>query len=857
MAITKRIHRRGGDYGNQELKDLKSLQLNQDAVNADEAVRKSQAEVIADQAAQDILITNPGLATVNTAFTSATMNGFLAGKQDNMEIDSSSTAYLQIIDGYKIKATQLLITDVEVDETYSTLSSYIAGTTPNKQQGDVVILASATDNQERSWIKTSSASQNADGYTRLQTDYNVTSIRAMFNAGAYLNYSASTGQFSVDLGTASYELGAQTLPINDFTFQQATGNNVLDLAKSLEDLILNGQTQASQATTTVDSRISSCTGVSGSNLGNFGGRFTDESTIKDVLVETEADLTSSESDRAAIRSEFASADSTLQSNINSEAGSRISADGALQSNINSEASARISADNSLSNSISNEVTRATAAEDALDTRLDIVEGASNVNGSIAKAQADAQAFATNAVSAEASLRANADSNLQTQVDALQGAFLYKGFINDEGRVQHIDVTNPNHNVLFESLILTKGHFYKANFNLTITFVDSSTLTVNAGDGILGLNDVASGSVIASDLHKTDNTEAADLLREGQLESGILERSAGVIKITDNSIGRAKLDTSIENDIDTKLPLSGGEISGSFKVNKTVLANEGYTGGYDYAAYVKQKSIDTASLTDTQRALLVENEVYTNGSGNPLDLDYANATTSASHYKGSSSDMTVATVGAHNEASVTSSSAAIYATGAYGVATSTQLGVNAGGTFVAQNAATANLGVFAFSDTAGALNNRGGYFALSPDNIDMDAYRVARVASPLPVQDVALLVDDYTGNSHAIYVNGKSEFNGKVIVPTATEDNEAVNLGMVKSNQFYVDTSISASDGITAASKVINHNLNTTKLIVQLWEGNEEVTSNYDIEKTNNSVTIYNATTEEVTSLEVVVMALSI
>ena len=92
-------------------------------------------------------------------------------------------------------------------------------------------------------------------------------------------------------------------------------------------------------------------------------------------------------------------------------------------------------------------------------------------------------------------------------------------------------------------------------------------------------------------------------------------------------------------------------------------------------------------------MLVENEVYTNGSGNPLDLDYANATTSASHYKGGSDDMTVATVGTHSEGSVTSSSAAVYATGAYGVATSTQLGVNSGGTFVAQNAATSNLGVY--------------------------------------------------------------------------------------------------------------------------------------------------------------------
>ena len=46
----------------------------------------------------------------------------------------------------------------------------------------LVILTAASDNQERSWIKTGSASQGVAGYTRLQTDYNVVSIRAMFSA---------------------------------------------------------------------------------------------------------------------------------------------------------------------------------------------------------------------------------------------------------------------------------------------------------------------------------------------------------------------------------------------------------------------------------------------------------------------------------------------------------------------------------------------------------------------------------------------------------------------------------------------------------------------------------------------------
>ena len=159
MGITPKQNYRGGNYNGKELKELGSVQILSDAVNSDEAVRKSQSESIADAAAQDILVSLSGSASNQSAFTSSSMVGFLGNKQDNMEIDASSAAYLQIVDGYKIKATQLLITDVEVDEVYSSLQSFLDGTSPTKQQGDVVILTAASDNQERSWIKTGSASQ--------------------------------------------------------------------------------------------------------------------------------------------------------------------------------------------------------------------------------------------------------------------------------------------------------------------------------------------------------------------------------------------------------------------------------------------------------------------------------------------------------------------------------------------------------------------------------------------------------------------------------------------------------------------------------------------------------------------------
>ena len=430
---------RSQDLNGQSISEVNSIELLNDASQASEAVRLSQSQQISADAVQAKLVSDASNASTDTAFTSTTMAGFLSGKQDNMEIEASSAAYLEITDGYKIKVKQLLISDVEVDETYGTLASYIAGVSPTKQQGDVVILNAAIDNQERSWIKTGAASQGTDGYTRLQTDYNVSSIRAMFAAGSYMNYSASTGQFSVDLGTASYELGAHNLPVNPSEFNTVSGTNILDIAKALESLVSTGQQTQQQETQTVDTRISSCTGVSGSNLGSFGGRFSNDSTIKAVLQETEVELANSEAANTTLRQDMNTADATLQSNIDAANTSRISGDAGVTS-------ASIARDNTLQANIdtvdaalTSEAVSRLSADSALDSRLDIVEGSSTTTGSIAKAQADAQLFATASVASEANSRAIADALLQSQIDAIGDAVHYKGRILSDGRIQHLSL----------------------------------------------------------------------------------------------------------------------------------------------------------------------------------------------------------------------------------------------------------------------------------------------------------------------------------------------------------------------------------------------------------------------------------
>ena len=59
-----------------------------------------------------------------------------------------------------------------------------------------------------------------------------------------------------------------------------------------------------------------------------------------------------------------------------------------------------------------------SADSALDGRLDVLEGADSVAGSVAKALKDAKAYADAEVSSEASARSSADTTLQSNIDGL-------------------------------------------------------------------------------------------------------------------------------------------------------------------------------------------------------------------------------------------------------------------------------------------------------------------------------------------------------------------------------------------------------------------------------------------------------
>lgn len=81
--------------------------------------------------------------------------------------------------------------------------------------------------------------------------------------------------------------------------------------------------------------------------------------------------------------------------------------------------------------VSAEQNRAQAAESALDARLDIIEGADSVEGSVAKAEKDAKDFASGLVSAEESARMAADASLSGRVSSLEADPTTKTYVDGE------------------------------------------------------------------------------------------------------------------------------------------------------------------------------------------------------------------------------------------------------------------------------------------------------------------------------------------------------------------------------------------------------------------------------------------
>jgi len=858
MALTRKQHRRGGDFNGLDITDVGSVQVNQDATLPSELVRKSQVESIAQDTVESNLITHSGSASLTTAFTSQSMVSFLSAKQDNMSIDVGSTAYLEIVDGTKIKVKQLLAQSVTVDDVSNTLVDYlVANPVHGLDEGDILILTAASVNQERSWIHNGGSAGDATDFTKLVTDYNQASIRAMFSSSDdYILYDNGGGSFSLNLGTGSNDLGAQTIPVNSSEFNTVNGTTVLAVLKALETYITTVDNNATGGSATLDTRLTSLSGVSGNNMGNFASStFPDNSTIKQVLEASLAQHTLADNDRASIRAAFASADATLQSAIDGEVARSISADVG-------EAIARSSADAVLqsaveanANSIVSEAILRTNADNSLVARLDTIEGGDATVGSIAHSELQANNYTDTQVSSESLARIAADAVLNTKIDSLaEGDITFVGVIAADTsvtiRADRIAVGDTRNGQLITNINLEAGETFVIGEDVNISYPDAAGgfTTYEKGDKLMVTEDVASGSLLEANINAVAaNATGLSLVNVG---SSTIEMDINDdLDIIADSITRNHLVADVEADIDDKRSLT---VDNAITSDSDTHFVTDVTTGATQNMYYKRTSNTSDALTGTKRAVLAELHVSSNGSGNPVNPSYAHTSTYATHYNGSCSDMSLAIGGTNSEAVVNTPTAAVYATGQYSLAISPQLGVNAGVTGVAQNAGVSNIGITGFGKAGGIGKDRGGVFAISDQ--DFLSWAAYRSVNPITYPDAALVADAGTSASgKALVAVGDSIFEGgSVTVPTAVDNTDAVNLGLIKSKEFSQTVAIPANGSV-----VINHALGSKKILVSIWYEDELVTDTFDVdERTDNSFTVHNGTATTLLDVDINILRLS-
>jgi len=221
-------------------------------------------------------------------------------------------------------------------------------------------------------------------------------------AEAQANQTAAAGNLSEAQGAYAADLAIYT-PV-----ATAYNNYENSLGKSIdakdETVLANAQAYADglasnyDAAGSADAEKTRAQGEEAAIRGEFAAA---DTTLQNNI---DAETSRAQGEETAIRSEFAAADTTLQNNIDAEALTRANADTTLQNNIDAEALARANADTTLQNNIDNEVARATAQEAAIrgeiaaadaltlskansytDSRVNTLE--KNVSGGVAAATA--------------------------------------------------------------------------------------------------------------------------------------------------------------------------------------------------------------------------------------------------------------------------------------------------------------------------------------------------------------------------------------------------------------------------------------------------------------------------------------
>ena len=109
-----------------EIKEVKHVELQNEAISNMQVVPKQQAETISATAVQAKIIANAGSALASNMFSAEYMNTALSAKQPNMSIHPDSQAYLELVGGNQIKLKDLGIVSNYKDVSNTTLSEFIA-----------------------------------------------------------------------------------------------------------------------------------------------------------------------------------------------------------------------------------------------------------------------------------------------------------------------------------------------------------------------------------------------------------------------------------------------------------------------------------------------------------------------------------------------------------------------------------------------------------------------------------------------------------------------------------------------------------------------------------------------------------
>lgn len=164
----------------------------------------------------------------------------------DLSIAEDSQAFLSIVDG-ELHFSNLAITEVHVDTTNATLADFIADsyTVGNEfQEGDVIILTSATDQGERTWIHNGgTAGTNAD-FTALTTTVSTSVIREAISGESGVSYNSTTGVISADVDNSTVQVGASGLEVKDSGISTAKiADNAVDKTKIAANVAGDGLAQ--------------------------------------------------------------------------------------------------------------------------------------------------------------------------------------------------------------------------------------------------------------------------------------------------------------------------------------------------------------------------------------------------------------------------------------------------------------------------------------------------------------------------------------------------------------------------------------------------------------------------------------